>query len=532
MAQLAFMVLVSERLLGQCTNCESTISSPDKVSSAIGSMNVASGFASFASGANVVANGDFATAIGRYSMAGGDHSVTLGTNINSNGSHAIVIGSGYGPDPTQRLINTLSNSLMVGFNSMLPTFFVSGARDPQSTGKVGIGNITQPEAKLHIRSDPGETAKLILEQPSFREAEIVLGHADYGIRSTDGEGLSFNSRSNFIFRNGKVGIGTAAPEHELDVKGSTATRQFTLFNEDIYKGSIEGWILRSDAQGQAFWTNPALLDDGDWEKGDSSVYRLKGSVGIGTSAPRAQLDLADIFTAGGMNLKIGNDTYLSDVDLSHTLGLLSISDPERGALLLGTDGPLLSGKDRKLGIGTSNPSSTLELNSNISSGGPTGLCIANGSSAKWFMGMNNGKNYINDLVIGNFEALGNDPARFMVLKQDGTIGLGTHDTYSYKLAVNGAILTEEVTVKLRGNWPDYVFGEDYKLMPLGSLSEYINDHGHLPEVPDAGEVSRNGLRLGEMERVLLKKVEELTLYILDQEERINAMENILRSNHN
>ena len=521
---LLLMALINEQLSAQCTNCESTISIQSEVSSAIGSRTVASGFASFASGSDALASGDLSTALGHFSRAVGGHAFSLGTNIESSGSRAMVIGSGFGFDKNNKLLNPFSNSLMVGFNSVFPTLFVSGSRENQKTGKVGIGNVTAPEAKLHIRTDPGEEAKLILEQPVFREAEFILGHEDYGIKSADGQGLVFRSRSNYIFKDGAVGIGTFFPDYDLEVQGSIFSRQLTLFNQDQYDGSIDGWVLRSDANGNASWTNPTSLSDDDWTMSDTNIFRLQGRVGLGTSKPLAQLDLADIYPAGGMNLKIGNDTYLSDVDLSHTLGILGTNDPERGSIMLGTKGPLLNGNDHNLGIGTQEPVTTLEVNRNISDGGNVGISIGNGTSFRWFMGMNNDGKYITDLLIGNHEALSKNPSGFLVIKQDGNVGIGTNDTHSYKLAVNGAILTEEVTVNLSENWPDYVFEEQYDLLSLDRLENYIRNHGHLPDVPDAGEINENGLNLGKMESVLLKKVEELTLYIIDQENRLSAVE--------
>ena len=141
--------------------------------------------------------------------------------------------------------------------------------------------------------------------------------------------------------------------------------------------------------------------------------------------------------------------------------------------------------------------------------------------------MDGDQKYINDMLIGNFNNLASGPSSFMVIKPNGNVGIGTNDTYNYKLAVNGAILTEEVTVKVSENWPDYVFKDNYNLLSLRQLKSYIKLHGHLPEVPKESEILSDGLKVGEMQRLLLKKVEELTLYIIQQETRINALEGII-----
>lgn len=95
--------------------------------------------------------------------------------------------------------------------------------------------------------------------------------------------------------------------------------------------------------------------------------------------------------------------------------------------------------------------------------------------------------------------------------------------------VNGVIRAEEVVVELMKDWPDYVFNDDYQLTSLEDVKKFIDDNGHLPGVPSAGQVSEEGVKLGEINTKLLEKIEELTLYIIQQEERIQALENKLDS---
>lgn len=73
------------------------------------------------------------------------------------------------------------------------------------------------------------------------------------------------------------------------------------------------------------------------------------------------------------------------------------------------------------------------------------------------------------------------------------------------------------------DWPDYVFGGNHTLMPLNELETYVNEHSHLPGVPSAAEVEENGADLGEMNKLLVEKVEELTLYIIDLQKQINEL---------
>ncbi len=87
---------------------------------------------------------------------------------------------------------------------------------------------------------------------------------------------------------------------------------------------------------------------------------------------------------------------------------------------------------------------------------------------------------------------------------------------NYHLAVNGNIHAKQVNVDLAG-WPDYVFKPAYHLPSLTEVKSYIDQNGHLPETPSAAEIDKNGLDLGGMNKLLLKKVEELTLYLIEKD---------------
>ncbi|PRY48086.1 hypothetical protein B0I27_11620 [Arcticibacter pallidicorallinus] len=109
---------------------------------------------------------------------------------------------------------------------------------------------------------------------------------------------------------------------------------------------------------------------------------------------------------------------------------------------------------------------------------------------------------------------------------NGNIGLGTLDP-SEKLSVNGNIRAQEIKVEA-SNWPDYVFSPSHEKLSLKDLEVYINDNRHLPEIPSAKQVEDKGLSLGEMNGLLLKKIEELTLYLIEQEKRSEKQESRIR----
>ena len=99
----------------------------------------------------------------------------------------------------------------------------------------------------------------------------------------------------------------------------------------------------------------------------------------------------------------------------------------------------------------------------------------------------------------------------------GHLGVNTADTKGYQLAINGSAIATSMTVKANANWPDYVFKNDYQLPTLNEVKTYIDQNHHLPEIPSEKEIEKDGLNLGEMNRLLVKKVEELTLYLIEQQ---------------
>lgn len=132
----------------------------------------------------------------------------------------------------------------------------------------------------------------------------------------------------------------------------------------------------------------------------------------------------------------------------------------------------------------------------------------------------------NELNIGNW-----------IIGNNGTIGIGQFSTElpsdgiatdgnKYKLYVKDGIKTEKVKVDIatENGWADYVFDKDYKLMPIKELEDYISTNGHLPEVPTTEEAIKNGIELKEMNILLLKKIEELTLHLIQQNKRIEELE--------
>lgn len=104
----------------------------------------------------------------------------------------------------------------------------------------------------------------------------------------------------------------------------------------------------------------------------------------------------------------------------------------------------------------------------------------------------------------------------------GNVGIGTTNIDGWQLAVGGKIRAQEI--KVETGWADYVFLNDYKLPTLQEVEQHIQEKGHLINIPSSAQVEANGIELGEMNKLLLEKIEELTLYILQQEKRIQILE--------
>ncbi len=113
----------------------------------------------------------------------------------------------------------------------------------------------------------------------------------------------------------------------------------------------------------------------------------------------------------------------------------------------------------------------------------------------------------------------------VVIKRSGNVGIGTMNPDS-KLTVKGKIHAEEVKIDLSVPAPDYVFKEDYDLKTIEEVQQYIQDQGHLPNIPSATELETNGVELGMMNMKLLEKIEELTLYTIAQEKQLKNQKEI------
>ena len=251
-----------------------------------------------------------------------------------------------------------------------------------------------------------------------------------------------------------------------------------------------------------------------------------GRLGIGTENPSRSLDVRDdIYIGGGSadfnstseHLRIGAQ---SD---SWYLGALNEASQAASDFIIGLNSSgsgmfhIENGGD--VGIGTDEPIARLHLQDAghqmvlENDDDPTNTWYVGASAPTWLTGANH-------LI---FDDDGNTSLPILCLHgTEEAVSIGTsYASPGYKLAVNGAIIAEEVRVELRNDWPDYVFDKSYELAPLSEVEKAINATGHLPGIPSAKEIEKDGLLIGDMQTRMMEKIEELTLYIiqLDKENK-------------
>jgi hypothetical protein len=247
-------------------------------------------------------------------------------------------------------------------------------------------------------------------------------------------------------------------------------------------------------------------------KDGGNSYILSGNLGIGNATPAGTLDLRKLnsnlvfdLNTNGIS-RIISKGWNADIDM-HTFQINGTENFNQ--LVLNSNG--------YVGIGTSNPAAPLTVY---------------GKSIFFPARITNGdaRTLVVDYAVSNAPFLDNDYP--VVLKTGGgnqplildaaRIGIGTSNPDS-RLSVNGTIHSKEVKVDLNITAPDYVFANDYKLRSLQEIESYVKENNHLPEIPSAKEFEKNGINISEMNMNLLKKVEELTLYLIEQNKEINAL---------
>jgi len=281
------------------------------------------------------------------------------------------------------------------------------------------------------------------------------------------------------FKDSRLGIGTTTPSVGLHVKRNSG---FIVESEDGWKGSmkmVDGFSNTAARDDMLFSTPGGFMFKMDenrngisnvqgfnvYNRNNESVFVIKESnnnVGVGTTAPDMKLSVqSDLKFITRFHST--SDDVMTGVRIGRSVSYADIVNLNDG-----------------LGIAPGSTSGNLALNTQ------------NTSDVSIFA-HNTSKN----------------------------VGIGTVTPGDWKLAVNGKIRAKEI--KVETGWSDFVFEEDYRLPTLEEVETYIKERGHLQDIPSAAEVEENGIFLGEMDAKLLQKIEELTLYTIQQEKEIERL---------
>ncbi|CAL2088880.1 hypothetical protein [Tenacibaculum sp. 190524A05c] len=375
---------------------------------------------------------------------------------------------------------------------------------------------------------------------------------------------------------GKLAIGTSVPKEKLHVKGNFYADMgegFRILGDINYFGQYKDGIVfqMEDTNGTNGNTDGGFVFRGhtptDGLSKEWMVIKTGGRVGIGTSSPSQILDIESgnndgsnppVLRLTSKDINAVNNQllgeiqfYSKDADGPHVSAYIKNLAAEtygrQGQLSFGTTAGNSSNAIERMrindignvGIGTTSPSAKLHVAGTFISAGNMSNTFGSGSTLTLFGGSTKGNRLIagadddgayirSTWASGGTDAISfrnSSGAKTMIIDANNNVGIGVTDTKGYNLAVAGSngIIAEKVTVKLQSTWPDYVFTNDYKLPTLEEVEQQISNNGHLSNIPSAAEVKKNGIELGEMNKKLLEKIEELTLYTIQQDKEIKAL---------
>ena len=294
-----------------------------------------------------------------------------------------------------------------------------------------------------------------------------------------------------------------------------------------FSALAQNWLITGNSVsstdfigGTSATTNPLVFKTAGNER--MRIHGTTGAVGIGTVNPTERLHIGsgNILVKGINNFGASGHTanvFLGDnynyIKAVHGVGVQIGTYGGSGSI----DGLTVHSPDGYVGINTSTPGGRFAIKSNQ---GEQGFLLTNHC--------NQCATNANVFEVRNYVGINAENKTLFRINSSGQILVGTAinpSDYNYKLAVDGKIIAEELKIQMSENWADYVFSKDYKLKSLEEVELYIGENGHLPSIPSSEDVkSAGGFNIGEIEVKLLEKIEELTLYVISQEKKINELQ--------
>jgi hypothetical protein len=317
-----------------------------------------------------------------------------------------------------------------------------------------------------------------------------------------------NSQENILPETGKVGIGTLNPSAKLDVNGKVHIDSMLLVKDSI--------LIQKNARIQK---NLKVEGDTKFEQ-DAEVQKeltvngntiLKGdlmvdqSVFLNTLQQVNGLANSKIVVYDAIEKKLNGLDPAFFVDEVYKIPcLIQDGDVLNPTWNNGTNKIFTECPQVFVGIATTTPRVSLDV-------------LGTTYSQKLFLG---------SITPTNSNVLFHAKANLNQNQDRDLFILENNSRKIFQINNNGLVQAREIKVNLQ-NWPDYVFEKEYKLMPLQDVEKFITENKHLPNVPNAKTIESEGMNLGEMNKILMEKIEELTLHLIEQEKKMIDFESEL-----
>jgi len=420
---------------------------------------------------------------------------------------------------------------------------------------------------------PGNVVEYVLPAEDNKTGQFYIGRFDMGTYeiSCNVSGIHANSRGWKIAISKNWGVSAGNPQMlviynyigGIFYAQNTNEGHFDLWWDSNFTVESQQWtpFLKVEYQ-------QGLVDYKATEPARTSATELLSpltyygsSIGINNKAPRNYLEIDNGFSFHSSDYKvIGLGYSISNKSMLDGYVGEMRWDPKTGGYSINTSATAVKTGDvatftnrltinstGNIGIGTNDPLAKLHVKNGDNSYGVI-LAQANESNFQLYtktlttqptsvesfrLGLKYGSDENNSFISfyrgggtsGGFLGLSTNGVERFRITTDGKVGIGTGNPKN-ALDVVGTIRATEIKVEA-APWPDYVFEDNYQLKSLNDIKAYIKEHKHLPDVPSAEMMAKEGVNLGEVNKLLMQKIEELTLYVIDLEEKNAAQESQL-----